>query len=179
MKPGQKPPRQPVRLNGVTLGPDSPLRAGVRQAKTPMTTYTMTEFSVQAGLVELLVGEIGKGDRVPGAGLTGRFPCLLLLYAVPNGASASSAAAAGRRKGEGQLRGMPDLCLPVARSYYHALYLETKRAGGKARARQREVHAMLRAEGNCVLVFDSVQTGLDLVLAYLHLNPGQSLTSVV
>lgn len=158
-----KPPSSGVTVNGVKLGPGSPLAS--------QRTYTAPEFSVQAGLVELLVGPIGTGDRMPGAGLTGRIPSLILLYAIPNGASASSKTEGAKRKREGQLRGMPDLCWPVARGVYHALYLETKRKDAKARARQREVHELLRAEGNAVIVFDSVQAGLDIVLAYHNLAP--------
>lgn len=176
MRPGQKPPSAPAKLNGIALGPGSPLLT--QKTGTGKVPFAASEFSVQAGLVELLVGPIGKGDRVPGAGLTGRFPCLLLLYGIPNGGRLASKRAAGRQKAEGQLRGMPDLCLPTGRSHYLALYLETKKLDAKARARQREVHAMLRAEGNCVLLYDTVQMGLDLVLAYLHLNPDQSLTSI-
>lgn len=175
MKPGQKPSSAPgVKLNGITLGPNSPL-----VARSTGKLITAPEFSVQAGLLELLVGPIGKGDRVPGAGLTGRIPSLILIYAIPNGASASSATAAAKRKREGQLRGMPDLCWPVARGVHHALYLETKREDGRARKRQVEVHDLLRAEGNCVVVFDTVQMGLDLVLAYDRLQPWQALMSHV
>lgn len=161
MKPGQKPPRSTPTVNGVRLGPDSPL---VQRGTNKL--ITAPEFSVQAGLVELLVGPIGKGDRIPGAGLTGRIPSLILLYAIPNGASASSATAAAKRKREGQLRGMPDLCWPVARGPFCALYLETKREDGRARKRQVEVHDLLRAEGNAVVTYDSIQAGLDVVLAY-------------
>ena len=158
-----KPPTRPVTLNGVRLGAGSPLLA--QQDGTPKA-YTAPEFSVQAGLVELLVGPIGKGDRIPGNGLTGRIPSLILLYAVPNGGMAGGKLMGARRKREGQLRGMPDLCWPVARGRYHALYLEAKRPKGKARAEQLQLHALLEAEGNCVMVFDSVQRGLDIVLDY-------------
>lgn len=153
-----KPPTTGVVVNGVTLGPGSPLAT--------QRTYTAPEFSVQAGLVELLVGPIGTGDRIPGAGLTGRIPELILIYAIPNGASASSKTEGAKRKREGQLRGMPDLCWPVARGPFHSLYIETKRKDAKARARQLYIHAMLREQGHAVIVYDSIQKGLDVVLAY-------------
>ena len=164
-----KPPTRPITVNGVLLGPGSPLAA--------KRTYTAPEFSVQAGLIELLVGPIGKGDRWSGGGLTGRIPSLILVYAIPNGGMAGGKLMGARRKREGQLRGMPDLCWPVARGHYHALYLEAKRPKGKARAEQLWIHNLLREQGNCVLVFDTVQMGLDCVLSYHQLLPGQALTS--
>lgn len=184
MKPGQKPPRSTPTVNGITLGPGSPLLSGHRaRVVTTVTTsrraLVSREFPVQAGLLELLLGPLRKGDRVPGNGMTGRFPELLTIYAIPNGAAARSKAAAGRRKAEGQLRGMPDLCLPCARGAYHALYLETKRPGGKAREQQEVIHQRLREQGNCVLVYDDVQLGLDLVVMYLTLPYGGVLQSFV
>jgi hypothetical protein len=151
-----------LKVNGIVPGPNSPLRGKGDAA----VIYTAPEFSVQAGLIELLVGRIGKGDRIPGAGLTGRIPSLILIHAIPNGASASSKTEGAKRKREGQLRGMPDLHWPVMRGPFIGLYLETKRKDAKARARQAEVHTMLRAEGHAVVVYDTVQGGLDVVLAY-------------
>lgn len=152
-----------MRHNGITLGPGSPL-VTVRGRRR----LTLREFPVQAAIVEAIVGKIGPGGRTPGAGITGRYPEAGLLYAIPNGASASSKAAAGKRKAEGQLKDMPDLCLPVARCGYHALYVEVKRPGVKsARPSQRALHEALRAEGNAVVTVDSAQGGVDLIVAYL------------
>jgi hypothetical protein len=152
----------------VALGPNSPLLTKGGRARV----VRLTEFPIQAGIVEALVGKIGKGPRVLGSGITGRYPELLLLYAIPNGASASSHAAAAKRKVEGQLADMPDLCLPVARGPFIGLYLEIKRPGTKsARPSQRARADQLRAEGHCVLTIDDTQRGVDAVLRYLKLGP--------
>ncbi len=156
-----------VKLNGITLGPDSPL---IRQPKLPVEVVAGPEFAVQAALVELLIGP-ARGDRQPGAGLTGRIPSLALLYAIPNGTSASSKTAAGKRKAEGALKGIPDLHWPVSRGPFIGLSLDAKRPGVKsARPEQRAIHAALRAEGHCVVVFNDVQHGLDVVLRYHDLG---------
>ena len=54
-----------------------------------------------------------------------RWPELALLYHIPNGGTRD--AIEGRHlKQQGVKRGVPDLCLPVARENYHALYIELK-----------------------------------------------------
>lgn len=146
------------------LGPNSPLLTKSGRARS----LRLTEFPVQAGIVEAIVGKIGPGGRTPGAGITGRYPEAGLLHAVPNGASASSKAAAAKRKVEGQLKDMPDLCLPVARGPYIGLYIEVKRPGIKsARPGQRQMAVALRSEGHAVATVNEVQGGVDLILTYL------------
>jgi hypothetical protein len=162
-----------VKVNNVELGADSPmLTASGAKRRTGST-----EFPVQAGIVEAIVGKIGKGPRTPGGGITGRYPEAILLHAIPNGASASSKAAAGKRKAEGQLADMPDLNLPVARGPFIGLYVEVKRPGTKsARKSQRDMHELLKHEGHAVLTVDSVQGGVDVILAYLRL-PGATIST--
>lgn len=144
------------------LGPNSPLLDRPKRRRTFIERDT-----VVIPLVTLLVGPARPGrDREPGAGLTGRIPDLALLYAIEGGTRASSKAEAGKRKAAGNLRNMPDLCWPVARGPFIGLYLEAKREGGKARPGQLELHEALRKVGHCVCVFDTVQRGLDVVLAY-------------
>lgn len=58
-----------------------------------------------------------------------RFPELALLHAVPNG-GARDVRTGFRLKREGVKRGVPDICLPVARGPWHGLYLELKRRDG-------------------------------------------------
>lgn len=61
---------------------------------------------------------------------------LQLLYAVANGGHRHKAVV-GKLKAEGVRRGVPDLCLPVARSGAHGLYLQMKAPGGSERPHQR------------------------------------------
>ena len=57
-------------------------------------------------------------------------PELSLLYAIPNGGARHPVVAA-KLKAEGVAAGVPDICLPVARGGFHALYIELKRQRGK------------------------------------------------
>lgn len=98
---------------------------------------------------------------------TGRYPELALAYAIPNGGHRSKAVA-GKLKAEGVKSGVPDLCLPVARGSYHALYVEMK-AGPTSRVQpsQADWHAKLRAEGNAVRVCYGWESARQTILAYL------------
>ena len=59
----------------------------------------------------------------------GKYPALSLLYAIPNGGARHPVVAA-KLKAEGVKRGVPDICLPVARGKWHGLYIELKRQKG-------------------------------------------------
>ena len=58
-----------------------------------------------------------------------QYPELRLLHAIPNG-GARDVRAGRRLKDEGVRRGVPDMCLPVARGPWHGCYLELKRRDG-------------------------------------------------
>ncbi len=75
-----------------------------------------------------------------------RLPELALLYAVPNGGHRHKATAA-RLKAEGVKRGVPDVCLPVARSGAHGLYIEIKTERGKPTPEQLGWIRALRRQG--------------------------------
>jgi hypothetical protein len=64
-------------------------------------------------------------------------PDLEWLFAIPNGGLRTglhgSAAAGARMRAEGVKRGVPDLCLPIAKRGYHSLFIEMKRADGRLR----------------------------------------------
>lgn len=128
-----------------------------------------TEEEDQVALVAMLVGRALKGqDRVIGAGLTGKHPELSLLYAIPNGARIG-AGTGGRMKAMGQLRGVPDLCLPCIRGPFAGLYVEMKRAGKKSRPEQVAIQEALREECYCVVECAGVQAGAQVILGYLAL----------
>ena len=75
-----------------------------------------------------------------------RLRALALLHAIPNGGHRNKIVAA-RLKAEGVRRGVPDICLPVARGGYHGLYVELKAKGGALSPEQRQWIADLRAQG--------------------------------
>ena len=88
------------------------------------------------------------------------------MFAIPNGERRSKAAG-GRLKAEGVKAGVPDVCLPVPRSGYGALYLEFKLPGQYPRKNQKEWHERLRNAGNRVEVVHSVDEARSAVLDYL------------
>ena len=95
-----------------------------------------------------------------------RYPALRLLYAVPNGGHRVPAVAA-RMKAEGVRAGIPDLCLPVPRCGYSALYVEMKAARGRLTDAQAETLSTLRGEGNACAVCHAWTEAADLIAAYL------------
>ena len=66
----------------------------------------------------------------------GSMPELKWLFHIPNGGSRgdtarSRAIAGGRIKAEGVRKGVPDICLPIAKKGYHGLFIEMKRPSEK------------------------------------------------
>ena len=76
-----------------------------------------------------------------------------LVFAIPNGGQRGKQEAV-RLKAEGVLAGVPDLLIPEPRGLYHGLFVEMKRAGGKATADQRRLIRALQGRGYCVLLAD-------------------------
>ena len=76
-----------------------------------------------------------------------------LLYAIPNGAR-TSINVAKKLKAEGLKKGVPDLCLPVARLGYHSLYIEMKRLKprGSTQPHQKAWLKALAREGHMVYI---------------------------
>ena len=72
-------------------------------------------------------------------------------YAVPNGQYRP-----GQAKEAGMQKGVPDLCIPVPRGGYGALYIEMKKPGRYTRKSQRAWLDRLREEGNACAVCRSV-----------------------
>jgi hypothetical protein len=155
------------RHNGVALGPSSPLltRAGALRRLQP------SEADHQKQLMELLVGPALPGERrIAGAGMTGRFPELALIYAInPNKGGQNQTAARGMAKAMGQLQDMPDFHLPVMRGPFIGLYVELKVPGRYGTKAQRAIADALRAEGHCVLELQGVQEALNAIIGYLTL----------
>lgn len=77
---------------------------------------------------------------------------LKLLYHIPNGGSRNRLEAI-HLKQQGVRSGVPDLCLPVPRGGYGALYIELKRQkGGHLEPKQREWLDALNAAGNLAVL---------------------------
>lgn len=83
----------------------------------------------------------------------GRWPELRWLHSSLNGIYIPASAATRVRiirhmQAEGMKKGIPDLCLPVARRGFHGLYIEMKRDdGGVLSKEQKEFMAFAEAQG--------------------------------
>lgn len=99
-----------------------------------------------------------------------RLPELALLYAVPNGGHRHKATAA-RLKAEGVKRGVPDVCLPVARDGAHGLYIEIKTERGKPTSEQLGWIRALRRQGYAAEVCHGWESARSMIEHYLTAGP--------
>jgi len=84
------------------------------------------------------------------------------LYHIPNENN-------HRKVHEGVLPGIPDYCLPIARSGYHAFYFELKRLeGGIISDSQQEVSDILQQYGNRVEFICGWEAAKSRILQYLN-----------
>lgn len=103
-------------------------------------------------------------------------PELGLMFHVPNEGkrtrtSASILKAAGLRSG------IPDICLPVSRRGYHALYIELKFRDGRTSKEQKEMIGRLQAEGNAVYVCYGFEEAREVIRHYLARAEGFDLVN--
>ncbi len=96
------------------------------------------------------------------------WPELSLLYAIPNGGSRDRIEAATLKR-TGLKAGVPDLCLPVPRSAFAALYIEMKRPGGHVSSNQRWWINRLMQEGNYAVVCYGWENARKVIKWYLSL----------
>lgn len=101
-----------------------------------------------------------------------RYPCLRLMYHVPNEGKRSKATGA-KMKRIGLKKGVPDICLPVARGGFHGLYIEMKAVGGKATKEQCEYLDALRLEGYFVALCVGHEAAQNTILEYIELGEGK------
>ena len=106
------------------------------------------------------------------------YPELRLLYAIPNGFHAAGrspgerARHVARMKSEGMKSGVPDVCLPVPRGGFGALYLEHKSDQGSVSDAQVQWIEELSAAGNKCVVSRSFAESRDTIVSYLGLGIG-------
>jgi hypothetical protein len=75
------------------------------------------------------------------------YPVLKWMYAIPNGGHRHIAVAA-KLKAEGVKSGVPDVCLPVPKNGFGALYIEMKAGKNKPTINQIEWEGGLNEIGN-------------------------------
>lgn len=98
-----------------------------------------------------------------------KYPPLGMLYHIPNGGS-RNVVEAKNLKEQGVKKGVPDICLPVARGPYHALYIELKRRkGGRVSAEQDGWIKALNRADNLAVVCWGMDEAQRVILTYLEL----------
>lgn len=82
----------------------------------------------------------------------GKYPELKSAYHIANEGKRTVANGA-KLKREGLSPGVPDICVPVAKGKYHALYIELKRKkGGRISPQQEEFIGKLNSQGNLAVI---------------------------
>ena len=90
------------------------------------------------------------------------------VYHIPNEGKRSVYAGA-KHKRQGLRKGVPDLCIPVAKGRYHSLYIEMKAEGGKATREQADWIYLLRGQGMCAAVCEGARNAIGLIDEYMAL----------
>lgn len=97
-----------------------------------------------------------------------RYPELSLCFHIPNGGSRDPREAHNLRM-QGVKPGVPDICLPVPRNGYAALYIELKRkSGGVLSDNQRVWLKALNRAGNRAVVCKGFDEARTEILEYLR-----------
>lgn len=99
-----------------------------------------------------------------------RYPELRWLFAIPNGGIRFKGTAVGL-KAEGVKKGVPDLCLPVARRGFHGAFIEMKREGAYPTVEQKVWAEALMAQGYDYTIAHSFEAARDFLIAYLSVKP--------
>lgn len=103
--------------------------------------------------------------------MAGQYPELSLLFAIPNEVRIPGRAGmltVQRMKAEGMKKGVPDLCLPVARNGYYGLFLENKKPDGAVRAEQAWWLDKLCAQGYLAVAVFSLEEAIEVLTEYLR-----------
>lgn len=102
------------------------------------------------------------------------FPLAELLYHVPNGGSRGASRQDAQIAGAQMMRlgtkaGTPDLCLPVPRQGYGALYIEVKSPDGRGKLSPQQVDRIKRLTlaGNFCGIVDDWKDGYNLIRNYI------------
>jgi hypothetical protein len=146
-------------LNGVTLGPKSPLITQPRDASGRKRTGRAIEHAIQ---VAFFVKVNDPENQL-------RWPELALVHAIPNffGASKATKAQGGRAKAEGRKPGVPDVHCPVARGGYHSFWIEFKKPGGTTSPEQAHWLSALAREGHKVALHTNEDVAFEELITYL------------
>lgn len=102
--------------------------------------------------------------------IRGKWPELKLMFHIPNERYCTPAQ--GKQlKLAGVRKGVPDLCLPVARKDYHGLYIELKTETGRTSYEQNFWIEQLTAQGYFVHVAHGWESAVRVIEWYLYKSP--------
>jgi hypothetical protein len=147
------------KVNGVTVGPDWPLRqtqAATRKNRRTQLDARDFEHIEQSALFDWL------NDNAAA------MPDLAKAFAIPNGGY-RNIKTAGRLKAEGVKPGIPDVMLLVARGQYYGLMIEMKRPSGTLSPMQADWHYTFTKDGFKVAIATTWEMARDHILQYLAL----------
>jgi len=89
-----------------------------------------------------------------------------VAYAIPNGGQRHIAVAA-KLKAEGVKAGVPDICIPIARHGFNALYIELKTGKGKATPGQVDFMDKLTQCNNLTVLCRGLDAAIDAIEGYM------------
>lgn len=89
------------------------------------------------------------------------------IFAIPNGGTRNKIEAANLKR-QGVKRGVPDLCIPVARKGYHGLYIEMKYGKNKTSAEQDLWIELLNRNGYLATVCWGADAAIKVIDDYLR-----------
>lgn len=97
------------------------------------------------------------------------YPELQLMYHIVNEGRRSYRSGAELRK-QGMKAGVPDICLPVPRGGFGALYIEMKRAkGGRVSDAQDWWIEKLNAAGNLAVICHGFEEAKEIIMRYIQM----------
>lgn len=95
-----------------------------------------------------------------------KYPELDLLYHIPNEGKRNATTGANLKR-QGLKKGVPDMCLPVARGGKHGLYIELKRRGGRVSPEQAWWIKGLNSVGYSACVCYGAVEAIETICKYL------------
>lgn len=133
-----------------------------------MTSAQLAASGSEEGIQRAMLNEIALTIRP-------YYPLVDLIYHVPNGGARGKDPKDAKVQGAkmvaaGLKKGTPDLCLPIPRQTYAALYIEMKRPkDGALSPHQKKRISMLSEVYNFIAVIDDWQLGTQLVRDYVFM----------
>ena len=100
---------------------------------------------------------------------TGKYPELRLLFHIVNEGK-RNAVSGYHLKQQGMKKGLPDLCLPVARGQYHGLYIELKSESGRLQETQKQWIDDLNKQGYKAVVCFGFDEAVAAITDYLSMK---------